>query len=61
MGAVIQPGNNTPIAANAPQANILYRFGVLLAANSFAHRWWPNLPVVNSYEQAIANQLIASG
>lgn len=61
MDAVIQPGNNTPIAASAPQANILYRFGMLLAANSLAHRWWPNLPVVNSYEQGIATQLVASG
>lgn len=61
MDAVIQPGNNTPIAANAPQATILYRFGVLLAANSLSHLWWPNLPVVNSYEQGIANQLGTSG
>jgi hypothetical protein len=58
-GAVIQPGNNTPIAANAPQATILYRFGVLLAANSLAHRWWPSLPVVNSYEQGIVQQLLS--
>ena len=60
-GASIQPGNNTPVAANAPQASVLYRFGVLLAANSLAHRWWPNLPVVNAYEQGLASQLSASG
>ena len=57
-GAIIQPGNNTPIAANAPEAYLLYRFGVLLAANSLAHRWWPNLPVVNGYEQGIVQQLL---
>ena len=57
-GAVIQPGNGTPVAANAPEAYILYRFGVLLAANSLAHRWWPNLPVANGYEQSIVQQLL---
>ncbi|HVB61680.1 MAG TPA: hypothetical protein VNE61_10840 [Ktedonobacteraceae bacterium] len=57
-GAIIQPGNNTPVATNAPEAYVLYRFGVLLAANSLAHRWWPNLPVANSYEQGIVQQLL---
>lgn len=59
--ASIQPGDNTPIAANAPQASVLYRFGVLLAANSLAHRWWPNLPVADAYEQGIVTQLEAAG
>lgn len=59
--ASIQPGNNTQVAANAPQATILYRFGVLLAANSLAHRWWPNLPVADTYEHGIATQLEAAG
>jgi len=57
-GAIIQPGNNTPVAANAPEAYVLYRFGVLLAANSLAHRWWPSLPVVSAYEQGIVQQLL---
>jgi hypothetical protein len=58
-GAIIQPGNaNTPVAANAPEAYVLYRFGVLLAANSLAHQWWPNLPVASVYEQGIVQQLL---
>jgi hypothetical protein len=58
MGAVIVPGNETPVAANAPEAYILYRFGVLLAATSLAHQWWPNLPVASAYEQGIVQQLL---
>jgi hypothetical protein len=58
-GAIIQPSNyNTPVAANAPEAYVLYRFGVLLAANSLAHQWWPNLPVASAYEQGIIQQLL---
>lgn len=57
-GAIIQPGNNTPAATNAPEAYVLYRFGVILAANSLAHQWWPNLPVANAYEQGIVQQLL---
>lgn len=30
----------------------------LQAANSLAHSYWPNLPVVNSYEQGIVQQLL---
>jgi hypothetical protein len=35
----------------------LYRFGVLLAANAVAHRYLPSLPVADSYEQTVAQQL----
>lgn len=48
----------TPIAANASSAYCLYRFGVLLAANEQAHRYWPNLPVADAYEQSIMQQLM---
>lgn len=58
-GAIIQPSNfNTPVTANTPEAYLLYRFGVLLAANSLAHQWWPNLPVASAYEQGIVQRLL---
>lgn len=52
--------NYTPVPT-LPAPQLLYRFGVLLAANPAAHRYWPDLPVANSYEQGIAKQLGASG
>jgi hypothetical protein len=33
---------------------------VLLAANTLAHRYRPNLPVADMYEQQIAQQMAAS-
>ncbi|HEX4204548.1 MAG TPA: hypothetical protein VHZ51_10215 [Ktedonobacteraceae bacterium] len=36
---------------------LLQRFGVLLAANDAAHRLWPSLPVADSYEQQLAQNL----
>ncbi len=35
-------------------AYCLYRFGVLLAANDAAHRYFPDLPLADAYEQGIA-------
>ena len=48
--------NGTPIPS-APMAYLLYRCGVLLAVNEATHRYWPNLPVADAYEQGIARQL----
>jgi hypothetical protein len=36
---------------------ILHRFGVPVAANAAAHHYWPELPVADAYEQALAQQL----
>ncbi|HEU5349141.1 MAG TPA: hypothetical protein VFU63_11070 [Ktedonobacterales bacterium] len=36
---------------------ILHRFGVELAANAAAQRYWPDLPVADAHEQAIAQAL----
>jgi len=33
---------------------------VLLAANALAHRYWPDLPVADAYEQQLAQQMAAS-
>lgn len=49
----------TPVTVNASSAYCLYRFGVLLAANAQAHRYWPKLPVVDAYEQSIVQQLVS--
>lgn len=58
-GAAIQPSNPaTPVTSSMPTAYCLYRFGVLIAANALAHQYWPNLPVVDAYEQGIAQQLM---
>jgi hypothetical protein len=51
--------NFTPVPT-LPAPQLLYRFGVLLAVNAVAHRYWPDLPVADSYEQGIAKQLGAS-
>lgn len=59
--AVIVPQQQTVPPASTPQvAYCLYRFGVLLAANALAHRYWPDLPVADAYEQQIAQQVAAS-
>jgi hypothetical protein len=54
------PPKNAALSPHAkPLAYCLYRFGVLLAANSNAHRYWSNLPTIDTYEQHIVNQLTA--
>lgn len=60
LGAASQTPNNpaTPVTINASSAYCLYRFGVLLAANAQAQRYWPNMPVVDAYEQSIVQQLM---
>ncbi|MGB8343564.1 MAG: hypothetical protein WCD86_01705 [Ktedonobacteraceae bacterium] len=44
---------------SAPVGYLLYRFGVLLAVNSAAHRYWPGLPMADAYEQGIAQSIAA--
>lgn len=41
-------------------AYCLLRFGVLLAVNAEARRFWPNLPLADAYEQSLAQQLATS-
>ncbi len=53
--AVVVPSNNP----KASPAYFLYRFGVLLAANSLAHSYYPDLPVADAYEQGIAQSIAA--
>lgn len=51
--------NSSPIPSptSLPTAYCLHRFGVLLAANETAHRYWPFLPVASAAEQQLAQQL----
>lgn len=67
LGMNAQPGR-TPgqgcvisIGLNAPNdsPNLLYRFGVLLAANDAARRAFPSLPVASAAERAATQQLLA--
>jgi len=51
---------NTTIDTPPGLAYCLLRFGVLLAVNAEAHRFWPNLPLADAYEQGLAQQLAAS-
>lgn len=37
---------------------VLHRFGVALAANAAAHRYWPWLPVADPHEQETAQTLM---
>lgn len=55
--ATLQPANpTTPATSHGPVAYCLYRFGILLAANALAHRYWPQLPIADAYEQSVAIQ-----
>ncbi|HZU66881.1 MAG TPA: hypothetical protein VFA09_06350 [Ktedonobacteraceae bacterium] len=47
----------TPTSSRLAGAYCLYRFGVLLAANNLAHRYWPQLPMADAYEQDLASHL----
>ncbi len=59
VGSPQQNAFTTPTPTHSPPlvAYCLHRFGVLLAANDTAHRFWPNLPVADAYEQGLSHQL----
>lgn len=54
-------GYTTPTPTHSPPlvTYCLHRFGVLVAANNEAHRQWPYLPLADTYEQQLAQQLTA--
>ncbi|HEY6541503.1 MAG TPA: hypothetical protein VIZ18_11215, partial [Ktedonobacteraceae bacterium] len=54
-----QTNPSTPVPTPPPFAHCLYRFGVLLALDSAAHKLWPNLPLADAYEQSIAQSIKA--
>lgn len=54
---VFDTSTPTPTAQKQPLAYCLFRFGVVLAANTVAHQLWPYLPVADAYEQGVAQRL----
>lgn len=58
-GCVITMRPNIPGAMGAT-AYLLYRFGVLLAANSAAKQLYPELPVGNSRDTALAAEILSN-
>ncbi len=42
-----------------PLAFCVYRFGIFLAVDNAAHRYWPSLPLADASEQSIARRLEA--
>ncbi len=61
VGTPQQNAGITPTPTYSPPLVVycLHRFGVLLAANDLAHRSWPYLPLADTYEQRLAQQLAA--
>lgn len=60
MAAVPMDAQGVPDTSPRGLANaglILHRFGVDLAANVAAQRYWPDMPVADAYEQSIAQTL----
>jgi hypothetical protein len=53
------PPNLLPTPTLPAPPMLLYRFGVLLAANASAQQLFPELPVASTDEQAFAQQLAA--
>ena len=58
MEAFASTAGETAVSAH-PLARCLYRFGVPLALDSEAHRSWPFLLQASSYEQQVAQQILA--
>ncbi len=56
--ATLNPGSSTP--SPPPVAYCLHRFGVFLAANAIAHRYWPAMPLADVHEQQLAQQLAST-
>ncbi|HJT56506.1 MAG TPA: hypothetical protein VJ761_08425 [Ktedonobacteraceae bacterium] len=50
---------STPDQPVLPQPYLLHRFGLVIAANAAAHRYWPFLPFADTYEQHLVLQLAA--
>ena len=55
--AVGIPQQSTADQPHLPVAYLLYRFGVVVAGNQAAYRYWASQPMADKYEQALAQQL----
>ena len=58
-GCLLIGGLSNGTGPVGPTANVLYRFGLLYAANDAAHRLLPGLPLVDTHGQTIASQIAA--
>jgi hypothetical protein len=56
QGCVVEITPSDPVASGP--IDLLYRVGVLLAANDVAHRTFPSLPSASSAERGAAHQLL---
>jgi hypothetical protein len=42
-------------------AYCLYRFGVFVAVNDVAHKFWPDMRLADTYERELAHQMLLAG
>jgi hypothetical protein len=54
VGLTTTDSNGTPVAG---EAQLLYRFGAVLAVNAQAHQEFPALPLTSAHERALAQQM----
>lgn len=57
--AIPEPALGARPSPSTRGAYCLYRFGVILAVNKLAHRYWPFLPMADAYEQSLAQRDIS--
>lgn len=46
-------------SSRQPIAYCLHRFGIFVAVNDVAHKFWPTMPMADAYEQSVAQHLLA--
>jgi len=59
-GTILDPSTPVPAPSTQLVAYCLVRFGVVLAVNQVAHQQWPFLPMVDGYENSLANAALAT-
>jgi hypothetical protein len=59
-GTILDPSTPVPAPNTQLVAYCLVRFGVVLAVNQVAHQQWPFLPMVDGYENSLANAALAT-
>ncbi len=52
-------GPQATSSSRQPIAYCLHRFGIFVAVNNVAHKFWPTMPMADAYEQSVAQHLIA--
>jgi hypothetical protein len=57
--AVGMPQQSTSDQPHLPIAYLLYRFGVVVAGNDAAYRYWASQALADAYEQHLVQQLVA--